>query len=263
MVPCWVSLRSTQPTSYDLADGGTASLNNGRLTVTTAEGYTIDQTAKGSGDRAHINIDVTTGKEGVDNGRLPGGLLGQTFDADNQARNGKTGIGAQGEGAIDGRVGDYERPALDPMNDNRGQRPEEGDEFGQLIEKMEQMLEQLADMMEQLNRSHLPQAPPLPKTETHTDAGSGDDEVDIRAGGRHTVDLGSGDDQAYVDFKDGNNSATIHGGSGDDTVTLAGSRSDYTVRHHHGYSTYTDRDGNATKIAGDVEHIRFEGRNAA
>jgi hypothetical protein len=68
-----------------------------------------------------------------------------------------------------------------------------------------------------------------------------------------------------VDFQDGDtgNSATIHGGSGDDTVTLAGSRSDYSVRHHHGYSTYTDRDGNTIRVAGDVEHVRFEGRNAA
>jgi hypothetical protein len=58
-----------------------------------------------------------------------------------------------------------------------------------------------------------------------------------------------------VDFQDG--------GTSDDTVTLTGPRSDCTVRHHHGYSTYTDRDGNTIKIAGDVEHIRFGGRNAA
>jgi hypothetical protein len=53
------------------------------------------------------------------------------------------------------------------------------------------------------------------------------------------------------DFQDGDtdNSATIHGGSGDDTVTLAGSESDYTV---------SLEDGNAIRIAEDVEQIRFE-----
>ena len=215
--------------TYDLADGGTAKLENGELTVTTAEGYSIKQTAVGSGDKAYINTTVTTGEDGVDNGRMPGGLLGQSFDADNVARNGS---GSQGEGAIDGDVSDYEKHALDPINDHRGHYLPDDD---------------MSPAEEE-------------KQETHTYAGSGDDRVNIFADGNHTVELGSGDDQVYVDFADGStgNSAEIHGGSGDDTVTLAGSESDYTVSHEDGYTIYTDSDGNAIKVAADVEQVRFE-----
>jgi hypothetical protein len=95
--------------TYDLADGGTAILEEGVLTVNTAEGYTIEQSTHGSGDRAYINVDVTTGENGVGSGRLPGGLLGQSFDADSEAR---VGSGNQGEGAIDGSVEDYEVDVL-------------------------------------------------------------------------------------------------------------------------------------------------------
>ena len=97
---------------YRLADGGTAKLNGKTLTTTTGEGYTVKQEIKGNGNKAYINMDVHTGAKGVGNGKMPGGLLGQTFDADNKARNGKTGAGAQGEGAIDGKVQDYERNSL-------------------------------------------------------------------------------------------------------------------------------------------------------
>ena len=38
---------------------------------------------------------------------MPTGLLGQTFDADSDRRDGKKGKGAQGEGAIDGVYTDY------------------------------------------------------------------------------------------------------------------------------------------------------------
>jgi hypothetical protein len=214
--------------TYELADGGTAKLKNGVLTVTTGEGYTIKQTVKGRGDKAHIDIEVTTGDNGVNNGRMPGGLLGQTFDADNAARNGKKGAGAQGEGAIDGKVQDYECQALDPINEDRGSDTED-------------------DPIEL-------------KPRTYTDAGSGDDIVRILTGGRHEVDLGSGDDNVFVDFEDGDqgNSATIEGGSGDDTVTLAGSRSDYSITKQGGYTVYTDKDGNSVRVAGDVEKVAFE-----
>jgi hypothetical protein len=253
--------------TYDLADGGTARLENGELTITTAEGYTIKQTAQGSGDRAYINIEVTTGENGVGNGQMPGGLLGQTFDADNEARNGKTGHGAQGEGAITGDVSDYERPALDPINDNRGSTDgaeETGDGFEQLMQKLQDLFNQLMDLLNQLN-GDVPEPAPLPKPETHTDAGSGDDKVEITAGGHHTVDLGSGDDEAYVDFGDGDggNSATINGGSGSDAVTLAGSASDYEVSYRDGYTIYTDQDGNTIRVADDVEQVRFEEAQAA
>jgi hypothetical protein len=95
--------------TYDLADGGTTVLEGNELTVKTAEGYTIKQSTQGSGDRAYINIDVTTGENGVGSGQLPGGLLGQSFDADSEAR---VGSGNQGESAIDGSVEDYEVDAL-------------------------------------------------------------------------------------------------------------------------------------------------------
>ena len=96
--------------------------------------------------------------------------------------------------------------------------------------------------------------------ETHTDTGSGNDSVNIHAEGNHSVELGSGDDQAYVDFGDGSsgNSATIIGGSGEDSVTLAGSKSDYTSSQEDGYTTYTDRDGNNVQVSNDVENVKFE-----
>ena len=103
--------------SVRLADGGTAILNGNKLTVTTAEGYTIEQTKQDG----YINADVKTGANGVAaDGVLPHGLLGQTFDADKEARNGKTGAGAQGEGAIDGKVTDYE---VNSLNDTSGKSP--------------------------------------------------------------------------------------------------------------------------------------------
>lgn len=86
-----------------LADGGTATKQGNVLTVKTAEGYTIKQTAMAGG---YINSEVKTSALGVatDN-RLPGGLLGQTFDPDHIA---KRGTGNQGQGVIAGKVSDYE-----------------------------------------------------------------------------------------------------------------------------------------------------------
>jgi len=67
---------------YNLENGASASIDKRGtqtvLTVTTEEGYTINQIA---GDR-QIEIEVTTGDRGVDNGQMPEGLLGETFDAD-------------------------------------------------------------------------------------------------------------------------------------------------------------------------------------
>ncbi|MEW5818952.1 MAG: hypothetical protein AB1782_02060 [Cyanobacteriota bacterium] len=92
-----------------LADGGTATKQGNKLIVQTAEGYTITQTCHPSAHGNYINSEVKTGALGVATDNvLPGGLLGQTFDADNVARNGAKGAGAQGEGAIDGVVQDYE-----------------------------------------------------------------------------------------------------------------------------------------------------------
>jgi hypothetical protein len=120
------------------------------------------------------------------------------------------------------------------------------------------------DLLNQL-RGGVPEPVAPPKPETHTDAGSGDDRVEIQSPGHHTVDLGSGDDEAFVDigFGEGGNSAIINGGSGDDVVTLAGSASDYQVSHQDGYTIYTDQDGNTIRVAGDVEQVRFEQAQAA
>ena len=99
--------------TVQLADGGTAVKEGNTLTVTTAEGYVIKQTAMPGG---YINTEVKTGENGVAaDGYLPGGLLGQTFDPDNEARNGAKGAGAQGEGAIEGNVTDYEVGSLVPQ----------------------------------------------------------------------------------------------------------------------------------------------------
>ncbi|MEW5819262.1 MAG: hypothetical protein AB1782_03655 [Cyanobacteriota bacterium] len=95
--------------TIDLADGGTATLTDNALVVNTAEGYEITQVAHDG----YIDTTIATGEKGVAaDGVNPHGLAGQTFDADNIARNGATGKGAQGEGAIDGVVKNYEVKSL-------------------------------------------------------------------------------------------------------------------------------------------------------
>ena len=124
-----------------LADGGTARKEGNKLIVTTAEGYTITQTAMPGG---YINSEVRTSSLGVATDNvLPGGLLGQTFDPDDIARNGKKGAGAQGEGAIEGVVQDYET-SLNSIGDKKlgpdGQPVQQQDFFSQLLNMMLQML---------------------------------------------------------------------------------------------------------------------------
>ena len=95
------------------ADGGTTEKSGRDLITHTAEGYKIVQHGMGRGQRQYINAEVHTGEQGVlSDGVAAGGLLGITFDADNDRRDGKKGKGAQGEGAIDGVVTDYEVAAL-------------------------------------------------------------------------------------------------------------------------------------------------------
>jgi hypothetical protein len=194
---------------------------------------------------------------------MPGGLLGQTFDADNAARNGQTGAGAQGEGAIEGDVSDYECTSLDPVRDGETTTAgtETDAEFQELVELLEKTLEALTQVLEQLKAGEAVQSTEsAPSTESNIDTGSGDDVVKIITQGLHNVELGSGDDKVFVDFKDatGSSNATIAGGSGDDTVTLVGSESDYTVSQTDGFTVYTDLSGNAVKVAEDVEKVRFE-----
>lgn len=99
-----------------LADGGTATKQGNKLIIKTAEGYEITQSTHGSRHGNYINTEVKTGSHGVaTDGVLPGGLLGQTFDPDSAARNGAKGAGAQGEGAINGHVTDYEVDSLTPQ----------------------------------------------------------------------------------------------------------------------------------------------------
>jgi hypothetical protein len=85
--------------------------------------------------------------------------------------------------------------------------------------------------------------------------GSGDDTVEINANGTHDIELGSGDDEVFVNFEEGE--ATIQGGSGDDTVTLSGSESDYTVTEDGEYTIYTDANGQSVRVADDVETVNF------
>jgi len=87
-----------------MADGGPTVRRGKDLITKTKEGYRIVQHDKGG----HIDAEVHTGEKGVYNGTMPTGLMGHTFDGDNKARHGKKGHGAQGEGAIDGVVTDYE-----------------------------------------------------------------------------------------------------------------------------------------------------------
>lgn len=96
-----------------LADGGSLSLSQDGKTVSfsTKEGYQNTITVQGGGTGAYLDYSLKSGGQGVDtDGRMPGGLAGHTFDGDGRQRNGKTGDGAQGEGAIDGVHTDYEVP---------------------------------------------------------------------------------------------------------------------------------------------------------
>lgn len=97
--------------SLPTADGGRVTLSSDgkKLTVHTGEGYTIEQSIKKSGPQGELEIRVKTPSRGVArDGRLPSGLLGQTFDPDKLGRNSQD---PQGNGAIQGQVEDYEVPA--------------------------------------------------------------------------------------------------------------------------------------------------------
>lgn len=112
--PASVNGISVQPGgTVQLADGGSLSVSRDGKTITiaTKEGYQNTITVQGSGGDAYLDYSLRSGAQGVgSDGRMPGGLVGHTFDADTLARNGKTGSGAQGEGAIDGVYTDYEVP---------------------------------------------------------------------------------------------------------------------------------------------------------
>ncbi len=94
--------------SASTADGESIQLSadGKKLTVKTKEGYTVEQEIKNPGKNGELEIRIQTSSQGVArDGRLPGGLLGQTFDANKRARNSKD---PQGKGAIEGSFGDYE-----------------------------------------------------------------------------------------------------------------------------------------------------------
>ncbi len=97
--------------STRLADGGTLHLSKtGKsVSIRTREGYRTRVHVKGNGLRAHLDVHISSPRQGVArDGRMPGGLLGHTFDKGKDARHGAKGRGAQGEGAIDGHYTDYE-----------------------------------------------------------------------------------------------------------------------------------------------------------
>ncbi|MEM9341902.1 MAG: VWD domain-containing protein [Pseudomonadota bacterium] len=98
----------------ELADGGYVHNCGNEVTVESGE-WKVDFQIKQSSRGNYINMDVSTENANSD-GVKPHGLLGQTFDADDDARNGAKGRGAQGEGAIDGVVTDYEVDGLYDRN---------------------------------------------------------------------------------------------------------------------------------------------------
>lgn len=83
-----------------LADGGYVTKDGDKTTVVAGE-YKVEfdhKDSRKSGD--YLNMTVSTDDANSD-GVLPHGLLGQTFDVDDLARNGDRGQGAQGGGAIE------------------------------------------------------------------------------------------------------------------------------------------------------------------
>ncbi len=75
----------TTGVTYETADGGSATYSGDKLTVTTAEGYTITLFDQGS----HFNGQVTTSGKGVlSDGIAPTGVLGAQFDADTNIDSG-------------------------------------------------------------------------------------------------------------------------------------------------------------------------------
>lgn len=86
-----------------LRDGGYAERKGDEITVKKGEWEVNFQTR---GD--HINMDIKT-DNAVSDGVAPHGLIGQTFDADDDARNGDKGTGAQGGGAIERADGSMSR----------------------------------------------------------------------------------------------------------------------------------------------------------
>lgn len=97
--------------STPLADGGllTVSADSKTVTFSTKEGYQNTVTVQGTAGNLYLDYSVKSSSIGVgSDGKMPGGLVGQTFDGDGAQRNGKTGAGAQGEGAIQGVYTDYE-----------------------------------------------------------------------------------------------------------------------------------------------------------
>lgn len=98
-----IKINATQ----ELPDGSLISLSkDGRtLTVKTPEGYTITQNVAKEGSNGELDITIKSGNNGVgSDGILPGGILGETFDADTLMRNSQD---KQGRGALNQDVSNY------------------------------------------------------------------------------------------------------------------------------------------------------------
>ena len=63
-------------------DRGRSSRLLSLLTTTTPEGYYVELLAVRRGKIQRIDVGIKTGNHGYDNGQLPSGLIGQTFDRD-------------------------------------------------------------------------------------------------------------------------------------------------------------------------------------
>ena len=89
-----------------LGDGGYVTKGDDGKTTVVAGEYKVEFEHKDSSRGDYLNMTVSTDDANSD-GVLPHGLLGQTFDVDDDARNGDKGSGAQGGGAIERTNGEF------------------------------------------------------------------------------------------------------------------------------------------------------------
>lgn len=171
-----VNGRALQPgQSVTLADGGSVSYdaNGGGVSIKSGEWETdIQFRNKGNGPTAHLNIDVRT-DNAVADGVRPHGLLGQTFDADDDARNGDKGKGTQGGGAIEDAngsitergdreaIGLYEVDSVHDrnftqFNHSAGEPPAAGLPDAEMQQMMQQMFMLLAQMIVGMSMNSAP-----------------------------------------------------------------------------------------------------------
>lgn len=115
------------PSQTKLADGSFLVVTGGtpKITLSSKEGYRVSASAVNPGTNGEIDMTIHSGANGVfTDGRMPGGILGETFDADQNARNSS---GQQGEGAINFEPSAYQVEGgifASPKNEVTYQNPE-------------------------------------------------------------------------------------------------------------------------------------------